>query len=118
MESKINCVFYINLVPFSDDWALFNTRKLPSGFRVLTFRVSSGWVGKNIDFSSIGRVRVAEKSVRASGWGSIFNTRPITKKYPKFKHCTMQNSDYARLHILVYSDLKKCHTMQIFKDIP
>ena len=83
MESKINCVFYINLVPFSDDWALFNTRKLPSGFRVLTSRVSSGRVGKNIDFSSIRRVRVAQKSVRASGRASIFNTRPITNVYTK-----------------------------------
>ena len=46
---------------FSDIQALFNTQKLPSGFRVLTSQVSSGRVGKNIDFSSIGRVRVAQK---------------------------------------------------------
>ena len=104
MESKINCVFYINLVPFSDDLALFNTRKLPSGFRVLTSRVSSGRVGKNIDFSSIRRVRVAQKSVRASGRASIFNTRPITNSRT---HLIITYT-LAQIANIYYSSEKEC----------
>ena len=41
-ESKKIAFFYMNLVHFSDDSALFNTRKLPSGFRVLTSEYRAG----------------------------------------------------------------------------
>ena len=79
-----SCIFYTNFVYFTDDLALFNTWKLPLGFRfrVLTFWILSRWDDKNIDFLSIGRVRVAQKMLWASRQGSEGFWNPTITSWP------------------------------------